>query len=100
LVSCVLLDRHVIRSARHSFLSQEARQEHVCVGQVQLAYSHIRKQRFDFGGTADLGYLHWAPSGGGDFVNVAHKGIECGLMAAYAEGFGFFAPPQHYRDPG
>src|SRR5215472_15113797 len=43
----VLLDRHVIRQLGHSFLSQEARQEDVCVRQIQLAYSRIRKGGFD-----------------------------------------------------
>jgi hypothetical protein len=44
---CVLFDRHVIRQLGHPFLSREARQEDVCVRQVQLAYSRIRKARFD-----------------------------------------------------
>lgn len=47
LLGCVLLDRHVIRQLGHSFLSQEARQEDVCVRQIQLAYSRIRKAKFD-----------------------------------------------------
>ena len=34
-------------SARPLLLSQEARQESVCVRQVQLAYSRIRKAGFD-----------------------------------------------------
>jgi 6-phosphogluconate dehydrogenase len=38
------------------------------------------------GGTAELGYLHCGPSGGGHFVKMVHNGIEYGLMAAYAEG--------------
>jgi 6-phosphogluconate dehydrogenase len=38
-------------------------------------------------GTAELGYLHCGPSGGGHFVKMVHNGIEYGLMAAYAEGF-------------
>ncbi len=38
------------------------------------------------GGTAEEGYLHCGPSGGGHFVNMVHNGIEYGLMAAYAEG--------------
>jgi 6-phosphogluconate dehydrogenase len=37
-------------------------------------------------GTADEGYLHCGPSGGGHFVKMVHNGIEYGLMAAYAEG--------------
>ena len=37
-------------------------------------------------GTAEGGYLHCGPSGGGHFVKMVHNGIEYGLMAAYAEG--------------
>jgi 6-phosphogluconate dehydrogenase len=36
--------------------------------------------------TAEDGYLHCGPSGGGHFVKMVHNGIEYGLMAAYAEG--------------
>jgi 6-phosphogluconate dehydrogenase len=43
--------------------------------------------REKLGGTAELGYLHCGPSGGGHFVKMVHNGIEYGLMAAYAEGF-------------
>jgi 6-phosphogluconate dehydrogenase len=39
-------------------------------------------------GTAELGYLHCGPSGGGHFVKMVHNGIEYGVMAAYAEGLG------------
>ncbi|GIW40773.1 MAG: hypothetical protein KatS3mg076_1350 [Candidatus Binatia bacterium] len=39
-------------------------------------------------GTAPLGYLHCGPVGAGHFVKMVHNGIEYGLMAAYAEGFG------------
>jgi 6-phosphogluconate dehydrogenase len=39
-------------------------------------------------GTAEQGYLHCGPSGGGHFVKMVHNGIEYGLMAAYAEGLG------------
>jgi 6-phosphogluconate dehydrogenase len=39
-------------------------------------------------GTAENGYLHCGPSGAGHFVKMVHNGIEYGLMAAYAEGFG------------
>jgi 6-phosphogluconate dehydrogenase len=39
-------------------------------------------------GTAEQGYLHCGPNGGGHFVKMVHNGIEYGLMAAYAEGFG------------
>jgi 6-phosphogluconate dehydrogenase len=38
------------------------------------------------GGTAEEGYLHCGPAGGGHFVKMIHNGIEYGLMAAYAEG--------------
>ena len=37
-------------------------------------------------GTAEEGYLHCGPSGGGHFVKMVHNGIEYGMMAAYAEG--------------
>ena len=42
--------------------------------------------REKLGGTAEQGYLHCGPSGGGHFVKMVHNGIEYGLMAAYAEG--------------
>src|SRR5260370_32588278 len=38
--------------------------------------------------TAEHGYLHCGPNGGGHFVKMVHNGIEYGIMAAYAEGFG------------
>jgi 6-phosphogluconate dehydrogenase len=38
------------------------------------------------GGTAEDGYLHCGPTGGGHFVKMVHNGIEYGIMAAYAEG--------------
>jgi len=38
------------------------------------------------GGSAEDGYLHCGPVGGGHFVKMVHNGIEYGLMAAYAEG--------------
>jgi 6-phosphogluconate dehydrogenase len=37
-------------------------------------------------GTAENGYLHCGPNGGGHFVKMVHNGIEYGVMAAYAEG--------------
>jgi 6-phosphogluconate dehydrogenase len=40
------------------------------------------------GGSAEQGYLHCGPIGAGHFVKMVHNGIEYGLMAAYAEGFG------------
>src|SRR6185436_10076723 len=42
--------------------------------------------REKLGGTAEEGYLHCGPNGGGHFVKMVHNGIEYGLMAAYAEG--------------
>ena len=42
--------------------------------------------REKIGGTAEDGYLHCGPSGGGHFVKMVHNGIEYGIMAAYAEG--------------
>jgi 6-phosphogluconate dehydrogenase len=39
-------------------------------------------------GTAENGYLHCGPNGGGHFVKMVHNGIEYGIMAAYAEGIG------------
>lgn len=44
--------------------------------------------REKLGGTAESGYLHCGPSGAGHFVKMVHNGIEYGVMAAYAEGFG------------
>jgi 6-phosphogluconate dehydrogenase len=44
--------------------------------------------REKLGGTAEMGYLHCGPGGAGHFVKMVHNGIEYGLMAAYAEGFG------------
>ena len=44
--------------------------------------------REKLGGTAEQGYLHCGPSGAGHFVKMVHNGIEYGVMAAYAEGFG------------
>ena len=42
--------------------------------------------RENVGGTAEEGYLHCGPAGGGHFVKMVHNGIEYGLMAAYGEG--------------
>src|SRR6201982_3372505 len=39
-------------------------------------------------GTAEQGYLHCGPNGGGHFLKMVHNGIEYGIMAAYAEGLG------------
>jgi len=44
--------------------------------------------REKLGGTAEQGYLHCGPNGGGHFVKMVHNGNEYGIMAAYAEGFG------------
>jgi 6-phosphogluconate dehydrogenase len=44
--------------------------------------------RYKVDGTAESGYLHCGPNGAGHFVKMVHNGIEYGLMAAYAEGFG------------
>jgi len=44
--------------------------------------------RDEVGGTAEQGYLHCGSNGAGHFVKMVHNGIEYGLMAAYAEGFG------------
>ena len=38
--------------------------------------------------TAELGYLHCGANGAGHIVKMVHNGIEYGIMAAYAEGFG------------
>jgi 6-phosphogluconate dehydrogenase len=38
--------------------------------------------------TAEQGYLHCGANGAGHFVKMVHNGIEYGIMAAYAEGFG------------
>jgi len=37
---------------------------------------------------AEHGYLYCGPSGAGHFVKMVHNGIEYGLMASLAEGFG------------
>ena len=42
--------------------------------------------RDNLDGTAEQGYLHCGPNGGGHFVKMVHNGIEYGIMAAYAEG--------------
>jgi len=38
--------------------------------------------------TAEHGYLHCGANGAGHFVKMVHNGIEYGVMAAFAEGFG------------
>jgi len=37
-------------------------------------------------GTSEQGYLYCGANGAGHFVKMVHNGIECGMMAAYAEG--------------
>lgn len=44
--------------------------------------------REKLGGTSEQGYLHCGLNGAGHFVKMVHNGIEYGVMAAYAEGFG------------
>src|SRR5262245_26570594 len=44
--------------------------------------------RENLGGTAEQGYLHCGPNGGGHFVKMVHNGMEYALRAAYAEGLG------------
>jgi 6-phosphogluconate dehydrogenase len=44
--------------------------------------------REKLGGTSEQGYLHCGPNGAGHFVKMVHNGIEYGMMAAFAEGFG------------
>ncbi len=41
--------------------------------------------------TAEHGYLHCGPVGGGHFVKMVHNGIEYGIMQAYAEGLNILA---------
>jgi 6-phosphogluconate dehydrogenase len=52
------------------------------------------------GGTAEQGYLRCGPNGAGHFVKMVHNGIQYGLMAAYAEGFGVCATPTSALSPG
>jgi 6-phosphogluconate dehydrogenase len=52
--------------------------------------------REKIGGTAEQGYLHCGPHGGGHFVKMVHNGIEYGVMAAYAEGLNIL----HHADVG
>jgi 6-phosphogluconate dehydrogenase len=54
-------------------------------GAGEIARTPGREQA---GGTAEQGYLHCGPNGAGHFVKMVHNGIEYGIMAAYAEGFG------------
>ena len=54
-------------------------------GQGEIVRTNGRER---INGTAEQGYLHCGPSGAGHFVKMVHNGIEYGLMAAFAEGFG------------
>ena len=54
--------------------------------------------RAKVGGTAEHGYLHCGPNGAGHFVKMVHNGIEYGIMAAYAEGFGILRVRQHREE--
>jgi 6-phosphogluconate dehydrogenase len=44
----------------------------------------VGREKID--GTAERGYLHCRPNGADHFVKMVHKGMEYGIMAAYAEG--------------
>ena len=52
------------------------------------------------GGTAEDGYLHCGPNGGGHFVKMVHNGIEYGIMAAYAEGLNVIKPANIGKQKG
>jgi 6-phosphogluconate dehydrogenase len=49
---------------------------------------------------AEQGYLHCGPNGAGHFVKMVHNGIEYGLMAAMAEGFGILKKANAGRATG
>jgi 6-phosphogluconate dehydrogenase len=49
---------------------------------------------------AERGYLHCGPNGAGHFVKMVHNGIEYGLMAALAEGFGILKKANAGRTAG
>jgi 6-phosphogluconate dehydrogenase len=49
---------------------------------------------------AEQGYLHCGPNGAGHFVKMVHNGIEYGLMAALAEGFGILKKANVGRSAG
>lgn len=55
--------------------------------------------REKLGGTAEQGYLHCGSNGAGHFVKMVHNGIEYGIMAAYAEGFGVLNAANAGRRP-
>jgi 6-phosphogluconate dehydrogenase len=77
---CMMIggDPGVIKNLDPIFLS-------LAPGRGNIARTPGREELF---GTAELGYLHCGPNGAGHFVKMVHNGIEYGLMAAYAEGFG------------
>jgi 6-phosphogluconate dehydrogenase len=56
------------------------------------------REKFD--STAEMGYLHCGPNGGGHFVKMVHNGIEYGVMAAYAEGLGILRDANIGRQTG
>jgi 6-phosphogluconate dehydrogenase len=49
---------------------------------------------------AEQGYLHCGPNGAGHFVKMVHNGVEYGLMAALAEGFGILQKANVGRTAG
>ena len=57
-------------------------QQSLVMSAVAQAPTH-RSQPCDM---AELGFLRCGPQGAGHFGKMVHSGIECGLMAAYAEG--------------
>src|SRR5277367_531718 len=50
--------------------------------------------------SAEQGYLHCGPNGAGHFVKMVHNGIEYGMMAAFAEGFGILKKANAGRTVG
>ena len=50
--------------------------------------------------SAEQGYLHCGPNGAGHFVKMVHNGIEYGMMAAFAEGFGILKKANAGRTAG
>src|SRR5215475_14218493 len=62
--------------------------EQEVVKHLDPIFASLAPLREKAGGTAEQGYLHCGPNGAGHFVKMVHNGIEYGIMAAYAEGFG------------
>ncbi len=56
--------------------------------------------REGLGGTAEMGYLNCGLNGAGHFVKMVHNGIEYGIMAAYAEGFGILRAANIGKEAG